>query len=87
MLMAKTVQLDIFQLEDGFYVGRQLKNGKLGKGAYKLTGKDIMTMFTKFFTDYCEDTKKTQLAMQDASGQLFVASRVPVKVKTGEAEG
>ena len=79
-------QLDIFQLEDGFYVGRKLKNGKLGKGSYKLTGQDIMTMFTKFFTDYCDDTHKTQLAMRDASGQLFVTAKVlePNKAK-GEA--
>ena len=86
--MAKTVQLDIFQLEDGFYVGRRLKNGKLGKGAYKLTGQDIMTMFTQFFEDFCRETGKTQLAMQSGDGQLFVTARVPKPDKAkGEAKG
>jgi len=78
------LQLDIFQLEDGFYVGRKLKNGKLGKGAYKLTGQDIMTMFTQFFEDFCRETGKTQLAMQSGDGQLFVTAKVPAK-KAGEA--
>jgi hypothetical protein len=85
--MAKTEQLDIFQLEDGFYVGRKLKNGKLGKGAYKISGQDIMTMFTQFFDDFCRETGKTQLAMQDANGQLFVTAKVPAKKEAGEAEG
>ena len=77
-------QLDIFQLEDGFYVGRKLKNGKLGKGAYKLTGQDIMTMFTQFFEDFCRETGKTQLAMRSGDGQLFVTAKVSAK-KVGEA--
>ena len=85
--MAKTEQLDIFQLEDGFYVGRKLKNGKLGKGAYKISGQDIMTMFTQFFDDFCRETGKPQLAMQDANGQLFVTAKVPAKKEAGEAEG
>ena len=75
--MAQTVQLDIFQLEDGFYVGRRLKGGKLGKGAYKLTAQDIMTMFTQFFEDFCRETGKTQLAMQSGDGELFVTAKVP----------
>ena len=79
-------QLDIYQQEDGFYVGRRLKSGKLAKGAYKVTGQDIMTMFTQFFTDFCQETGKTQLAMQDASGQLFVTSRVPARKEAGEAK-
>ena len=79
--------LDIFQQEDGFYVGRMCKNGKPAKGAYKLTGNDIMTMFTKFFNDYCEESGQKQMLMQDAAGQLFVAMKVPAKVQAGETEG
>ena len=75
--MTKT--LDIFQQEDGFYVGRKCKNGKPAKGAYKLTGGDIMTMFTKFFTDYCDDTHTGQLVMEDGQGHVFVTMKVPAK--------
>ena len=79
-------QNDIFRMEDGFYVGRQLKNGKMAKGAYKLTGNDIMTMFTQFFEDLCKESGKTQLLMQDAEGKLFVTAKVPAK-EAGEAKG
>ena len=80
-------QLDIFQQEDGFYVGRKLKNGKLGKEFYKMTAQDIMTMFTQFFTDFCHETGKTQLAMRSGDGQLFVTACVPEPKAKGEAEG
>lgn len=79
--------LDIFQTEDGFFVGRRVKNRKkltLAKGAYKLTGQDIMTMFTRFFDDFCRETGKTQLAMESGDGQLFVTAKVPAK-DAGEA--
>ena len=72
-------QIDIFQQEDGFYVGRKCKNGKMAKGAYKLNGNDIMTMFTKFFTDYCEESGQKQLLMQDGDGRLFVTMQVSAK--------
>ena len=80
--------MDIFRMDDGFYVGTLLENRKkptMAKGAYKLKGEDIMTMFTQFFTDYCQDSGKTQLLMQDADGQLFVTMKVPAK-KAGEAK-
>lgn len=74
-----TQNLDIFQLEDGFYVGRKLKSGKMAKGAYKLTGNDIMTMFTKFFTDYCKETQHEKLLMRDGDGGMFVTMRIEPK--------
>lgn len=78
-------QIDIFQTEDGFFVGRRLKNGRPAKGAYKLTGRDIMTMFTQFFQDYCTDTHTDRLAMEDGHGHVFVTMTVPAG-KAGEAE-
>ena len=77
--MEKTAPLDIYQQEDGFYVGRKLKNGNFGRTVYKLTGDDIMTMFTKFFNDYCEESGQKQMLMQSGDGQLFVAIKVPAK--------
>lgn len=75
---------DIFHTEDGFFVGRMCKNGKPAKGAYRITGSDIMTMFSKFFTDYCADTHSEQLVMADEQGNVFVTKRVPAKA--GEAK-
>lgn len=74
--MAQTI--DIFHTEDGFYVGRMCKNGKMAKGAYKVKGEDIMTMFTKFFYDYCAETHSDRLVMEDENGQMFVTMKVPL---------
>jgi len=41
-----TQNIDIYQLNDGFWVGKQKKDGTMAKGAYHITGEDIMTMFT-----------------------------------------
>lgn len=76
---------DIYQMEDGFYVGRMCKNGKMAKGAYKLTGGDIMTMFAQFFDDYCNESGQKQMLMQNADGQFIVTMKVPAK-DAGEAK-
>lgn len=81
-----TQTIDIYQMKDGFYVGRMCKNGKLAKGAYKLTGGDIMTMFAQFFDDYCNESKQKQMLMQTGDGQLLVTMKVPAK-DAGEAKG
>jgi len=83
--MAKT-KIDIYQKEDGFWVGRELKNGKMAAGSYHITGEDIMTMFSTLFKDFCDEQHQNQMLMQDAGGQLFVAMKVPAKKRAGEAE-
>jgi hypothetical protein len=71
------MKIDIYQKEDGFWVGRELKNGQMAAGSYHITGEDIMTMFTTLFMDFCNEQKQDKLLMQDASGQLFVTAKVP----------
>ena len=78
-------QIDIFQQKDGFYVGRMLKNGKMAKGAYKLTGEDIMTMYAQFFADFCKESGQQQMLMKTGDGQLLVTMKVPAK-EAGEAK-
>ena len=77
--MAKKQMIEMYRREDGFYAARELKNGELSVDAHKVTGEEIMTMFTEFFGDYCRETGQTKLLMQDAKGQLFVTMRVPTK--------
>lgn len=72
-------KIEMYRREDGFYAARELKNGELSADAHKVTGDEIMTMFTEFFGDYCHETGKTKLLMQDAQGRLFVTMRVPTK--------
>ena len=77
--MEKKKMIEMYRRDDGFYAARELKNGELSADAHKVTGEEIMTMFTEFFGDYCRETGQTKLLMQDAKGQLFVTMRVPTK--------
>ena len=72
-------EIELYRRNDGFYAGRQLKDGSLSADAHKVTGEEIMTMFTEFFGDYCRETGQTKLLMQDAEGRLFVTMRVEQK--------
>ena len=70
-------KIEMYRRDDGFYAARELKNGELSADAHKVTGEEIMTMFTESFGDYCRETGQTKLLMQDAQGRLFVTMRVP----------
>lgn len=72
-------KIELYQRDDGFYAGRELKDGRMSADTYKVTAEDIMTMFTEFFQDYCQETNQKQLLMQDAKGRLFVTMLVPEK--------
>lgn len=74
-------KIEMYRRDDGFYAARELKNGELSADAHKVTGEEIMTMFTEFFGDYCRETGQTKLLMQDAQGRLFVTMRVPAAKK------
>lgn len=68
--------IELYRRDDGFYAGREKKDGSLSADAHKVTAEEIMTMFTEFFCDYCAETGQSKLLMQDASGGLFVTMRV-----------
>ena len=72
-------EIELYRRDDGFYAGRQLKDGGLSADAHKVTAEEIMTMFTEFFGDYCRETGESKLLMQDAEGRLFVTMRVEQK--------
>lgn len=75
-------KIEMYRRDDGFYAARELKNGELSADAHKVTGEEIMTMFTEFFGDYCRETGETKLLMQDAQGRLFVTVRLEKKKRT-----
>ena len=75
-------KIEMYRRDDGFYAARELKNGELSADAHKVTGEEIMTMFTEFFGDYCRETGQTKLLMQDAQGRLFVTVRIEKKKRT-----
>ena len=68
----KQKEIELYRRDDGFYAVRELNGGGLSADAHKVTGEEIMTMFTEFFQDYCKETGESKLIMQDGDGKLFV---------------
>ena len=82
----KQKEIELYRRDDGFYAAREKKDGSLSADKHKVSGEEIMTMFTEFFGDYCEETGQSKLLMQDAEGRLFVTMRVePPKKKASPA--
>ena len=80
-------KIELFRREDGFWAGRELKDGSMSADAHKVTAEEIMTMFTEFFCDCCKETGQDKILMKDGDGQLFVTMKVPAKEnKAGEAK-
>lgn len=75
--------IDIYMKQDGYYVGRMLKNGKLSANARRITETEILTMFTGMMRAYCNKTGSDNLVMKDAEGKVYVATKVQ---PTTEAE-
>lgn len=70
-------QIEIFAHEDGFYAGVMLKNGKLGKGAYRITDEDIMTMFSTLAKYHMDTTGDKKMLMKDADGRIYATVIIP----------
>lgn len=68
----KQKKIELYRRNDGFYAGRELKDGSLSADAHKVSAEEIMTMFTEFFVDYCRETGENNLKMQDAEGRIFI---------------
>ena len=75
-------QIEIFAHEDGFYAGVMLKNGKLAKGAYRITDEDIMTMFSTLCKYHRDTTGDPKMLMRDAEGRIYAT----VVVEPGKPE-
>ena len=72
--MAK--EIEIYEEKDGFWAGTKKKDGTYAAGAHRMTDEEIMTMFTRFFSNYCEENGDEKLLMKDSEGQYFAAVRV-----------
>ncbi len=72
--------IDIYMQDDGFYVGRQLKNGTMAKGSFHITNDDIATMFTHLMDAYCRKNGTDTMPMKDANGGIIVAKRLKTEL-------
>lgn len=76
-----TKNIELFQKGNGFYAGRELKNGQMAMGAHRITDEEIMTMFTSLFERYTKETGETKLLMKDSKGDLFAATKIDLQEK------
>ena len=72
----KQKEIELYRRADGFWAGREKKDGSLSADAHKVTAEEIMTMFTQFFTDYTQETGENRLLMKAADGTYFAAVRL-----------
>ena len=72
--------IDLFLRQDGFYAGRQLKNGSLGKGAKRIEESEILTMFAQLLSAYHAKTGNDALTMKDGNGRIIVAKYLPTEI-------
>ena len=59
----------LLKSNDGFYVGRVLKNGGLSKDAYHISNHEIARMFEDYLRDYCE-RNNTNILLAYRKGRL-----------------
>jgi hypothetical protein len=62
-------QQKLLKGNDGFYVGRVLKNGSLSKDAYHISNHEIALMFEDYLRGYCE-RNKTNILLAYRKGRL-----------------
>lgn len=72
------MEIDIYRQQDGFYVGKLLKSGKMAKGSLRLSEDDIVTMFTEVLKKHCEKIGQDKFLLQDSDGAMYAA----IKLKT-----
>lgn len=70
--MAREQQL--LKGEDGFYVGRALKNGNMSADAYRISNAEIVAMFEDYLIRHCVAKQTTRLEICRGERTSFVAT-------------
>ena len=65
---------EFLRCEDGFYLGRPLKNGKISKDSRKVTNSEIIQMFSEILQDYCLSQKKPLVL--ERNGKPFIQAQI-----------
>ena len=80
-------EIELFLMNDGFYAGRKLKNGKMAAaGSHKITEDEIITMFATILRVFAGKTNGDTMVVQGNDGQAMIAKLVPLK-KPEQADG
>ena len=72
-------EIELFLEPDGFYAGKKNKDGKLAKGAHKLTEDEIFTMATTLIRTFAAKTGQDTLVIQGNDGKAVIAKLVEIK--------
>ena len=73
-------KIEIYDRPDGFMAGRELKNGAMSADAHRITGEEIITMFTRTFSEYCHRHRTDKMLIQDAEGDVYIINKAKTKV-------
>ena len=65
---------EFLRCEDGFYLGRALKNGSISKDARKVSNEEIIQMFSELLQDYCLTHKKPLVL--ERNGKPFIQAQI-----------
>ena len=76
-----TPKYDIYLTDEGFFVGRRLKNGKMAAGSRRITDEEIMTMFTHLYQNYVKQTGTDKMLMQTSDGTSLCTFRLKFERK------
>ena len=77
-------EIELFLEPDGFYAGKKNKDGKLAKGAHKLTEDEIFTMATTLIRTFAAKTGQDTLVIQGNDGKAVIAKLVEIKGQDSE---
>ena len=80
-----TKEIELFLEPDGFYAGQKLKNGRLGKGAHKITEEEILIMFGTLVRTYYAKTGNNTMLIGGDDGNAVVARLIKQSI-TPETE-
>ena len=80
-----TQETELYLEDDGFYAGRRLKDGSLGKGAHKITEDEIISMFAVLARTFSAKTGQDTMVMQGDDGRAIIARLVTLNAGAGGA--
>ena len=63
----------LLKSDDGFYVGKLLKNGSISKEAYHISDREVVAMFEDYLTRYCLSKQKNVLEICRGEKTIFEA--------------
>ena len=81
-----TQEIELFLESDGFYAGKKNRDGKLGKGAHKITEDEIFTMATTLVRAFAAKTGKDTLVIQGDDGRAVIAKLVEIKAASEQEQ-